>query len=59
MKINVNAEINGEEIVKIFLDVLLKQGITGKSEEIKFLVQSKEGKEVEITSDRLKVVFNR
>jgi len=59
MKLTVNAVLDGEDIVKNFLDLLSQNNIKAEGKDINIIVKSKDGKDVEITADRLKLVFNQ
>jgi hypothetical protein len=66
MKISINAELNGKEIVENFIKQLKEQTDVPWKEGsdlpvgMKILVFSdKAGKDIEITPDKLKIVFNK
>ena len=58
MKLNVSAEINGNELITLFLAQLKSNNIDAEPGDIKILVQSKE-KEVELTPDRIRVSYSK
>lgn len=58
MKINVNAELSGEEIVQLFIKQAKESNLDIIPNNVKILIKSKDNKDVEISSDRLKVVYS-
>lgn len=58
MKIQINAEQTGKEIVQSFAKSLADNKLSVAEEQIKIIVLSKDGKEVEVTPDRIKVIYN-
>ncbi len=59
MKVQIKAEINAHEIIESFLKQLKDNNIQAEPGDIKILVLSKDGKEVDITPDRLRVAFEK
>lgn len=59
MKIQVNSEINGNELIAFFLSELKKSNIDGVPEDIKILVKSKDDKEVDIAPSRIRLSYNK
>lgn len=59
MKIKIEVTLLGEEILEKFILSLKETGIISLPEECKiFVFSDKAGKEVEISPDKLKIVFN-
>ena len=59
MKITINSVLEGEDVVKFFLEYLANNNVKADGKDIKILIKSKEGKDVEVGADRLRLVFNR
>jgi len=65
MKININAEMEGTEIVELFLKKLSENNVISEGQypnngpHTKFNVQNKSGDWVDISVDKVKLVFNR
>lgn len=57
MKININAEINGHEIINNFIKELKDKNINPSPESIKIFVLNKQNQEVEIGPEKLVVKF--
>lgn len=58
MKLNIEATLNGNEIIGTFLEQLKNNNLDVSASDIKILVLSKE-KEVEITPDRIRLVYQQ
>ncbi len=65
MKIKINVELEGNEIIQYFLDKLKENNITPAWKEgnslpsgVKLLVTNKDNKEIEISPEKIKVVYN-
>ena len=57
MKLQVNAELVGAELLTLFLAQLKQNNIDAAPADIKILVKSKDGKEVDITPDRIRFSY--
>jgi len=58
MKLNVSAELNGSELIALFLAQLKQNNIDAVASDIKILVQSKD-KEVDLTPDRVRLSYGK
>jgi len=58
MKLQVSAELNGNELITLFLNQLKQNNIEAEPNDIKIIVVSKE-KEVDITPDRLRLSYSK
>lgn len=61
MKIKLEASLSGNDIIQSFLNQLSVQEMKfgAKPEEIVIYVTNKDGKDIPINSDKIKVVFSR
>ena len=59
MKIQVKIEQNGNEIINSFITEAKKSNVDVEPNKVLIIILSKEGKELSITPDRLKLVFNQ
>lgn len=59
MKIKVNIEQNGHEVLSSFIEEAKKNNIDVSAGKIQIFVKSKDGKEIDITPDRLRIVFDQ
>jgi hypothetical protein len=58
MKLNISAELNGNELISLFLSQLKQGSIEAAPSEVKILVQTKD-KEVELSPDRLRLFYSK
>jgi hypothetical protein len=58
MKLNVSAELNGNELITLFLNQLKQSNIEALPADIKILVVSKD-KTVELTPDRISLSYSK
>lgn len=58
MKINVNAELNGNELIEFFLKQSKENNLSIEPNQVKIFVKSKDNKEVEISPDRLRLAYS-
>lgn len=60
MKLEIKAELSGEEILKTFADILTNNNIKiDNLDNFKIIVKSKENKDLEISPERLKIVYSK
>jgi hypothetical protein len=60
MKIQIAAELIGDEIINNFLKHLKENGIDGTIDNVKIMVFSKKsGEDVEVKADQIKILFNK
>lgn len=59
LNIKINAEKTGHDVIFDIIEELKKNGVSAEPSKIQILVKSKDGKEVDLTPDRLRIVFNQ
>lgn len=59
MKIQVNVELTGQEILNLFIQEAKKSNLDLDTNKIKILFKNKDGKDVELSHDRLSIVYNQ
>lgn len=59
MKIKVNIEQNGLDILKAFCDEAKKSNIDVDVTKVKFFVKNKDNKDVEISPERFSIVYSQ
>lgn len=58
MKLKINAELTGQELVAHFDSLLKTNNIEVKtSDDIKFIVTNSQGKEVEVVADKIRLSY--
>lgn len=55
----ITAELNGNEILDLFIKQLKSNGIDAEPSQVNIVIKSKENKEVVVTPDRLCITFNK
>jgi hypothetical protein len=59
MKLQVNAEWNGNELISAFLAQLKQNNIDALPTEVKILVKSKDDKEINLSPDRICLSYTK
>lgn len=59
MTIKIEANMTGPDILAAFAKVLNDNQITPNPDKLKILVTNSQGKEVEIASDKIRLVYNQ
>lgn len=58
MKLQITSELNGQELIDIFLQQLKASNVDAAPGDIQILIQSKE-KEINLTPDRIKLSYTK
>lgn len=58
MKLSINAELTGQELVDLFIKQLNENKIEPHLEKIKFVITKKDGSPVEMDADKIKLIYS-